>query len=69
MIIQVFFLNSMIFPCMELFLVIYQVLHDFQSVWEPCILQSLYNIPHFNMELDITCCSQIFLPWNFTEEL
>ena len=35
MIIQVFS-NSMIFPCMELFLVIFQVFHDFQSLWEPC---------------------------------
>ena len=26
----------MIFPCMELFLVIFQVSHDFQSLWEPC---------------------------------
>ena len=30
------FSNSMIFPCMELFLVIFQVFHDFQSLWEPC---------------------------------
>ena len=35
MIIHVFS-NSMIFPCMELFLVIFQVFHDFQSLWEPC---------------------------------
>ena len=35
MIIQVFS-NSMIFPCMELFLVIFQVFRDFQSLWEPC---------------------------------
>ena len=26
----------MIFPCMELFFVIFQVSHDFQSLWEPC---------------------------------
>ena len=31
------FSNSMIFPCMELFLVIFQVFHDFQSLWKPCI--------------------------------
>ena len=35
MIIQ-FFSNSMIFPCIEPFLVIFQVFHDFQSLWEPC---------------------------------
>ena len=34
MIIHVFS-NSMIFPCMELFLVIFQVVHYFQSLWEP----------------------------------
>ena len=34
MIIQ-FFSNSMIFPCMELYLVIFQVFQDFQSLWEP----------------------------------
>ena len=27
----------MIFPCMKLFLVIFQVFHDFQSLWEPCV--------------------------------
>ena len=26
----------MIIPYMELFLVIFQVFHDFQSLWEPC---------------------------------
>ena len=26
----------MIFPCIVLFFVIFQVFHDFQSVWEPC---------------------------------
>ena len=31
------FSNSMIFPRMELFLVIFQVFHDFQSLWEPCM--------------------------------
>ena len=36
MIIQVFFKNSMIFPCMELFIMIFQFFHDFQSWWEPC---------------------------------
>ena len=40
MIIQVFS-NSMIFPCMELFLVIFQVFHDFQSLWEPCMTVSI----------------------------
>ena len=25
----------MIFPCMELYLAIFQVFHDFQSLWEP----------------------------------
>ena len=29
-------LNSMIFPCMEFLFVIFQVFHDFQSLWEPC---------------------------------
>ena len=37
MIIQAFS-NSMIFPCMELFFLILQVFHDFQSSWEPCIM-------------------------------
>ena len=35
-------------------------------------VQSLYNKPRYNTELDITrsCCgSQIFVPWNFTKEL
>ena len=27
----------MIFPCMELFFLIFQVFHDFQSLWEPCL--------------------------------
>ena len=31
----------MIFPCMELFLVIFQVFHDFQVLWEPCHLEVL----------------------------
>ena len=35
MIIHVFS-NSMIYPCMELFLVIFQVFHEIQSLWEPC---------------------------------
>ena len=30
------FSNSMIFPCMELFFLIFQVFHDFQSLWEHC---------------------------------
>ena len=38
MIIQVFS-NSMIFPCMALFLVIFQVFHHFQNLWEPCLLE------------------------------
>ena len=42
MIIQVFS-NSMIFPCMELFLVIFQLFHDFQSLWEPCNVILLPN--------------------------
>ena len=42
MIIQVFS-NSMIFPCMELFFVIF---HDFQSLWEPCSsIESQPQIP------------------------
>ena len=41
-IIQVFS-NSMIFPCMELFLVIFQVFHNFQSLWEPCHMFGLRN--------------------------
>ena len=40
MIIQVFS-NYMIFPCMEFFLVIFQVFHDFQSLWEPCYFRML----------------------------
>ena len=28
----------MIFPCMEPFLVIFQAFHEFQSLWEPCII-------------------------------
>ena len=48
MIIQVFS-NSMIFPCMELFLVIFHVFHDFQSLWEPWAL-------HFvESDLDPNC--------------
>ena len=31
----------MIFPCMELFLVIFQVFRDFQSLWEPCFMYVL----------------------------
>ena len=31
-----FVLNFMIFPCMDLILVIFQVFHGFQSLWEPC---------------------------------
>ena len=47
----VVFLNSMIFPCMELFLVIFQVFHDFQSLWEPCfIVQNSANIIIFRMQ-------------------
>ena len=42
MIIQ-FFSNSMIFPCMELFLVIFQVFHDFQSLWEPWTLHNCFS--------------------------
>ena len=45
MIIQVF-LNSMIFPCMEPFFEIFQVFHEFMSLWEPC-----GNI-HDRVELD-----------------
>ena len=36
------------------------------------IVQSLYNMPHYNMDLGITwsCCgSQFFFLWNFTQEL
>ena len=36
MIIQGFF-KFHDFPCMEPFLVIFQVFHDFQNLWEPCI--------------------------------
>ena len=35
-------------------------------------VQSLYNIPHYNTDMNITrsCCGfQIFSPWNFTNEL
>ena len=30
----------MIIPCMELFVVIFQLSHDFQTLWEPCLLDS-----------------------------
>ena len=43
MIIQVFS-ESMIFPCKELFLVIFQVSHDFQNLWEPCLSLSFMNL-------------------------
>ena len=36
------------------------------------VVPSIYNTPHFHMDLDITqfCCgSHIFLPCNFTKEL
>ena len=45
MIIQVFS-NSMTFPSMELSLVIFQVFHDFQSLWEPWI----GNVYQVNMQ-------------------
>ena len=38
MIFQVFS-NFMIFPFMELFLVIFQVFHDFQTLWEPFYIE------------------------------
>ena len=38
------FFNSMIFPCMELFLVIFQVLNDFQSLWEPWLILYEYSV-------------------------
>ena len=41
----------MIFPCMELFLVIFQVFHDFQSLWESCQKQS---------DLGLLCSSRPF---------
>ena len=31
----------MIFPCIELLFVIFQVFHDFQSLWEPCMVDVL----------------------------
>ena len=54
-----FFSNSMIFPCMELFLVIFQVFHDFQSLWEPCkdyneskraLCNLLRGVIHYSLE-------------------
>ena len=33
--------NSMIFPCMEVILVIFQVFYDFQSLWEPCYKEGM----------------------------
>ena len=33
----------MIFPCMELFFLIFQVFHDFQSLWEPCKWNSWFS--------------------------
>ena len=38
----------MIFLCMELFLVIFQVFHDFQSLWEPC--NGIISNTHYNWE-------------------
>ena len=40
--------NSMIFPCMEFLFVIFQVFHDFQSLWEPC-MSNLPGIIVFQM--------------------
>ena len=39
------FSNSMIFPCMEHFCEIFQVFHDFKSLWEPCS-GDLDQMPH-----------------------
>ena len=33
----------MIFPCMELFFVIFQVFQVFQCSWEPCYKKTLYS--------------------------
>ena len=58
---SVFFSNSMIFPCMEL-LVIFQVFHDFQSLWEPCVeknrdLSSTLSDPFFRSHFWHHCCT------------
>ena len=45
-----FFSNSMIFPCMELFLVIFQVFHDSQSLWEPCVCD--FNQHSYIIDMD-----------------
>ena len=56
MIIQVFS-NSIIFPCMELFLVIFQVFHDFQSLWEPCIIEPEHSNMHKLAHAPTACVS------------
>ena len=42
----------------------------YQDMIVSCTVQSPYNTPYSNMNLDITqsyCSYQIFLPWNFTK--
>ena len=45
--------NYMIFPCMELFLVIFQVFHDFQSLWEPCYAYVVRGARGLNVGLSL----------------
>ena len=59
MIIQLFS-NSTIFPCMELFLVIFQVFHDFQSLWESC------NRVPINDRVFDGCNANLYLFWTPT---
>ena len=40
------FSNSMIFPCMELFLAIFHVFQVFQCLWEPCLSKPYFLGKH-----------------------
>ena len=59
MIVQVFS-KSMIFPCMELFLVIFQVFHDFQSLWEPCWCYGTEEENSLTLKNSVQYCSSKF---------
>ena len=50
MIIQIFS-NSRIFPCMEHFLVNFQVFHDFQSLWEPWLYLEAWKLSLTDLHL------------------
>ena len=59
------FPNSMIFPCMELFLVIFQVFHDFQSLWEPCLympaVKALTSLFADMLSIKISCTGSLMI--------